>query len=139
MTMPGIGTAPPATAASTTPRVLPPEEWDRLRDFAFATNGLPDPTTSVIIVVETATGEIVGIWAMLLQPVLDGLWVDPAHRSTLVAGQLLRTMKAFLQEFEIPAAFTVISDDSVRTLAAKAGFTKVPGDLWILEPLKKGT
>jgi hypothetical protein len=148
--MPDVGTAPPAAPPTLygayTPRVLPPDEWERLRDLPFATNGLPDPATSVIIVTETAQGEIVGLWALLLQPMLDGLWVHPDHRQTatrhgsVIAGHLLRTMKAFLQEFAIPAAFTVISDPAVMTLAVKAGFERAPGDLWILTlPPKEGT
>lgn len=132
--MPDVGTAPPAAAsASTTPRVLPPEEWEKLRAFPFATNGLPDPQTSVIVVTETPAGDIVGIWAVIPQPMLDGLWVHPDYRHTLAAGQLLRTMKAVLQAFGVTTAFTQIEDESVAALATKAGFTRTPGDLWWLQ------
>jgi hypothetical protein len=137
-----IGEAPPARStprASSVARVLPPEEWERLRAFPFATNGLPDPASSVIVVTESA-GEIVGIWALMLQPFLDGLWVDPDHQHTLAAGQLLRTMKAVLQEYGVSTAFTIISDPAVMALAHKAGFTRAPGDLWLLPiPPKEGT
>jgi hypothetical protein len=140
MTMPEVGSAPPAATASTTPRVLPPEEWERLRGLPFATNGLPDPASSVIIVVETPDGEIVGLWALMLQPFLDGLWTHPDHQHKLAAGQLLRTMKAVLQEYGVSTAFTIISDPAVMALAHKAGFTRAPGDLWLLPiPPKEGT
>lgn len=131
-----VGSAPPAavTPASTTPRVLPPEEWDKLRSFPFATHGLPDPTTSVIVVTETPAGEIVGLWAVIPAPLLDGLWVHPDYRQhSLAAGQLLRTMTAVLQQFGVTTAFTVIADPAVAALATKAGFTRTPGDLWQLQ------
>lgn len=134
MPMSEVGTAPPATtAARTTPRVLPPEEWDRLLAFPFGTNGLPDPDTSVIVVTETPAGEIVGIWAVIPQPFLDGLWTHPDYRHTLAAGQLLRTMRAVLQQFGVTTAFTIIEDPVVMALAVKAGFMRAPGDLWILQ------
>jgi GNAT superfamily N-acetyltransferase len=133
-----IGTAPP-TPAPVVPirptyatRLLPPEEWKRLRALPFATNGLPDPQTTLVFVDETPEGEIVGIWGVFLQPMLDGLWVHPDHRHTIIAGQLLRTLKAFLQAHGVTTAFTIISDPSVMTLAHKAGFVRAPGDLWLL-------
>ena len=137
-TMPPIGEAPPAPAtvtpirATTAVRVLPPDEWDRLLGLPFALNGLPNVETTILFVAETPTGEIVGLWGIFLNPMLDGLWVEPNHRHTLIAGQLLRTMKAFLQEQGVSYAFTVISDPPVMTLAHKAGFVRAPGDLWIL-------
>jgi GNAT superfamily N-acetyltransferase len=134
-----IGEAPPALGTVTpirptyATRVLPPEEWDKLVGLPFALNGLPDANTTILFVNETSTGEIVGIWGIFLQPVLDGLWVDPHHRHTLVAGQLLRVVKQFLQEQGVAYAFTVISDPAVMTLAHKAGFVRAPGDLWLLQ------
>lgn len=140
-TMSEVGAAPPSTRTSTTPRVLPPEEWEKLRAFPFGSKGLPDPETSVVVVTETPAGEIVGIWAVIPAPMLDGLWVHHDYqRTSLAAGQLLRTMKAVLQEFGVTTAFTVIEDAAVAALAEKAGFTRTPGDLWMLQlPPKEGT
>lgn len=131
-----IGEAPPAAAGDRpayATRVLPPDEWEKLRALPFASNGLPDPETTVIFVDETAAGQIIGVWGIFLQPMLDGLWSDPEHRGTLVAGRLLAAMKAFLQAQGITYAFTVISDPQVMILAHKAGFTRAPGDLWMLQ------
>jgi Acetyltransferase (GNAT) family len=133
-----IGTAPPAPASvvSIRPtyatRLLPPDEWEKLRDLPFAANGLPDPASTILFVDETPAGVIVGLWGIFLQPMLDGLWVHPDHRHTIIAGQLLKTMKAFLQAQGVRAAMTIISEPSVMTLAHKAGFTRAPGDLWLL-------
>lgn len=129
-----IGEAPPAVAlpARTTPRLLPPEEWDKLLGLPFAENGLPDPNSTILFVAETPDGVIHGIWGIFLQPMLDGLWVDPEYRTTPVASQLLKTVKGFLQEQGVQTAFTVISEPTVMTLAHKAGFVRAPGDLWLL-------
>ncbi len=137
--MSSIGEAPPSPATVTpirptyATRVLPPAEWERLRELPGYAAGLPDPDSTIIFVDETPAGEIVGTWGIFLNPVLDGLWVDPAHRHTIIAGQLLRAMKAFLQEQGVSYAFTLISDPSVMTLAHKAGFVRAPGDLWMLQ------
>lgn len=132
-----IGAAPPAPATRATyvARILPPDEWDKLRAFPFAARGLPDPAAAFVIVSETADGQIVGIWACLLQPFLDGLWVDPDHRHTIIAGTLLRQMKALLQTSGVPIAFTIVSDEAVMAIAHKAGLHRAPGDLWMLEQI----
>lgn len=135
--MQSVGDAPPAPAIRATyvARVLPPEEWEKLLAFPFAANGLPDPAAAFIIVSETADGTIKGIWSCLLQPHLDGLWVAEEDRHTIVAGTLLREMKATLLRFKVPVAFTVISDPAVMVIAHKAGLHRAPGDLWMLEQL----
>lgn len=131
-----IGAPPPEIAlpgrATYACRVLPPDEWSKLLALPFAANGLPDPHSTILFVDETADGEIVGLWGIFLQPMLDGLWVHPDHRHTIIAGQLLKTVKGFLQEQGVREAFTTISEPGVMTLAHKAGFVRAPGDLWVL-------
>lgn len=134
-----IGVAPPKDLAESVPqtskyvtRLLPPAEWDRLRDLPFAANGLPDPSTTILFITER-DGAIVGLWGIFLQPMLDGLWIHEDHRGhTPVAYQLLHTMKVFMSAQGLQAAFTQITDGHVMTLAHKAGFTPVPGQLWML-------
>lgn len=129
----------PDAIPSYTVRQLPPAEWDRLLGLPFARAGLPNPDLTAIFVAEDAAGAIVGIWAAMTAVHLDGLWIDPAHRDTTIAGRLLRTMKAFLTEKQIPVSFTVISDPAVMVLAHKGGFTRYPGDLWVLNLPEEGT
>jgi hypothetical protein len=113
-------------------RQLPVEEWPRLLDYPFGSQGLPAPELAVIFVAETE-GKIVGVWAAETMVLLDGLWTDPDHRAALVAGRLLGAMRSFLQSKHLLTSFTVISDPSVMVLAHKAGFTRYPGDLWVLQ------
>lgn len=135
-----IGVAPPAptTRATYVARLLPPEEWEKLRGFPFAANGLPSPESGFVIVSETADGQIVGIWSCLLQPFLDGLWVDPDHTGSIIARTLLRSMKDQLLSLRVPVAFTIVSDEAVMAVAVKAGLHRAQGDLWVLEQVLTG-
>jgi hypothetical protein len=121
--------------ASPTVRQLPPEEWERLRDFPLAERyGIPDPRGAAILVAETPAGEIVGVWAALTTVHLDGLWIAPEYRRTsLVAAKLLRGMKAMLTQLGIVHSFTLVESPEVLVLALKAGFQKLPYDLCFLD------
>lgn len=122
--------APPACAV----RVLPPEEWDRLRELPFGAAGLPDPQLAVILVAETPEGRIVGTWAAMNQVLLDGLWVAPEYRrTTLVAAKLLRGMKDTMRRIGLRHGFAIVHTTEVLSLAMKAGFTRVEGDLCHLD------
>ena len=122
--------APPITV-----RVLPPEEFDRLADLPFATNGIPDPSLTVVLVAETPDQTIVGLWAVMTAVHLDGLWIAPAYRKTPhLGGKLLRGMKALLAQLGIPRAVTLVQTSDVLVLALKAGFTRVPGDSHAARP-----
>ena len=120
-------------APPTTIRMLLVEEWGRLEGMPFAQNGLPPPELAVIFVAETAAGQIIGVWSAMTCVMLDGLWVAPEYHATTIAGRLLRETKGFLREKEIGVAFTMISDPGVMCLAHKAGFTRCPGDLWMIQ------
>lgn len=122
----------PHVGETYTTRLLPVEEWDRLLVYPFATNGLPNPDFTMILVAEDGAGEIVGIWAVMTAVHLDGLWVHPEHRGTSIAGRLLTEMKAVLRRYKLWLSFTIVSDPAVMVLAHKAGFVRAPGDLWML-------
>jgi hypothetical protein len=115
-------------------RLLPVEEWHRLEGLPFAQNGLPDPNLARILVAETPEGEIVGIWAAMAAVHLDGLWVAPSYRrASWVAVKLLKAMKVLLIELGIVQSFTIIESAEVLALATKAGFTRIRGDLCLLD------
>jgi hypothetical protein len=76
-------------------RILPPEEWDRLR-VAELPALLPyvAPQNIAVIVVETDDGEIVGCLAALQVTHLEGVWVKPERRRGVVLRGLLRQAMA---------------------------------------------
>ena len=125
--------AAPQTNRAYTVRLLPVEEWDRLRTLPFASVvGLPDPNFAMILVGETAAGEIVSVWEAITTVHLEGAWTHPDHRHTTLAGRMLVAMRALLARYRIWQSFTIISDPAVMVLAHKAGFVRAPGDLWML-------
>ncbi len=120
-------------------RELPPEEWEKLRGLPFATHGLPDPALAAICVLETETGEIVGVWAAQTAVHLEGLWIAPEYRTHPVAGtKLLHGMKTLLKTHHIPVSFTLTSEEAVLVMALRAGFTRWHGDLLMLQ-IEEGT
>lgn len=118
-------------------RLLPPEEWDRLLAMPFGSNGLPPPEHCLVLVAETPEGEIVGLWSAMTAIHMEGLWVhEDYRRRTLTAATLLKEMRAILTEQGILHCFTIVQSDEVLTLAKKAGFEVLPGNLchWDLTP-----
>lgn len=114
-------------------RQLPFEEWDRLDGFPIATNGLPNPDTSVIFVIESAEGEIVGTWEAITPVILEGLWLRDDYRRTTAMGRLLSEMKSFLRSIHVDKAFTLVQTSDVLELAHKAGFETIPGEFLVLD------
>jgi hypothetical protein len=63
-------------------RILPPDEWDKLRDvFEKHDWHLPDPTTAFALVDEDEAGEIIVVLMVQLQLAAEPLWIAEAHRS----------------------------------------------------------
>jgi hypothetical protein len=115
-------------------RQLPVDEWPRLEGLAFAQNGLPDPRLAAILVAETPEGEIVGVWSAMTAVHLEGLWVAPSHRrASWVAMKLLKGMKELLVRLGVRQSFTIVESTEVLLLATKAGFTRIRGDLCLLD------
>lgn len=113
-------------------RPLPFEEWDRLEGLPILANGYPDPNTTMIIVAEHPEDGVVGVWSAVTPVYLEGLWIEPKHRNTTVAGRLLSTMKGLLKEMRVSRAYTLVQSAEVLKLAEKAGFERVEGDLCAL-------
>lgn len=114
-------------------RELPVEEWDKLRDLPFGTNGLPNPAGAAVLVAEDGD-EIVGVWCAGTFVVLEGLWVKEEYRkTTFTAAKLLVGMKALLRALGIPQVVTLVQTEYVKKLAEKAGFNKVDGEVMELK------
>lgn len=81
-----------------TDRVLPPEEWHRLKGTGLdAWVDRVDPTAATVAVVETEDGVIVGCWAAVQMLHVEGLWIAPAYRGHVSAARRLwRRMRAIV-------------------------------------------
>lgn len=117
-------------------RVLPPDEWERLREygpFKAAGGVLPDPAHARVIVLENATGALVGCWEAKDTVILEGLFLSPEYRHSITASKLLFfTMLNELREVNVSQVLTLIQDAYVAGLAKTAGFDKLEGALHVL-------
>ena len=65
-----------------TTRLLPPDEWDKLKGTELETLApYLNPEHTRIIVVENEVGQIVGCWSLLQFTHAEGLWIAPEHRN----------------------------------------------------------
>lgn len=122
-----------------TVRILPPDEWHRLKDFGpfKQAQTLPDPVYASVLVAEL-DGEIVGSWMATTIVLLEGLEIVPAHRKHPgIVRRLLFGMIDHLRGIGAKTAITVTQDAAVGRLARHAGFVDLPGSLHLLV-LKEG-
>lgn len=106
-------------------RFLPAEEYSRLAALPMGENS-PSPEHSLIVVAEKGE-EIVGGWGAFGTVAMDGLWVHPEHRKTLVAGKLAYTMLKELKSRGCPGVTTITERPDVVSQAQRLGFVIVPG------------
>lgn len=111
-------------------RILPPDEWEKLRSFPpFDQQGLPSPDFLEIAVVEV-DGQVVAFWCMFTAPHLEPLWIQPEYRQHAgVARSLWTTVRQRLIAGQIPYAFSLIGDADFKEnlpLAARLGFEAMP-------------
>jgi hypothetical protein len=100
---------------------LAPADWHRLRgmDLEQAVPHL-DPSTTRIAVVESEQGEILGCWALVWLPHVEGVWIRPDHqKKTSVARKLWRLMHGFVREAQRSTVITGAQRDDVAALLTK--------------------
>ena len=121
-----------------TSRILPREEWDKLKgtEAELVTLG----TTSTVVVVEDDEGQVVG--CHVLQAVLHAecLWVHPDHRKkAAVARRLWWSVRNVAQQlFNAEAVWTASLSKEVDGLLEHVGATAIPGTHYLV-PLVKRT
>lgn len=140
--MPQLSMADAHMGVGVKARLFQPEEWERLRDygpFKAAGKVLPDPQHAFVLVLEEASGEIVGCWMARDMVLLEGLFLSPEHRHSHGAAKtLFLAMIAALDQRGVSQAMTLIQDPYVEGLAKTAGFEKLDGALHVLSLGKVG-
>ena len=110
-----------------TTRVLPVEEWPRLRGTdAEAIWPTLDSTRTVIVVVEDG-GVIIAHHILLYVLHAECLWVHPDHRKSTVGGRLWSAVKKAVMASGAHGFVTAACTDQVRELIAHVGGTSLPG------------
>lgn len=117
-------------------RVLPVEDWERLRTFGpFQQAGgvLPDPSHAFVVILEDG-GELVGTWMAKNTVMLEGLFISPAYRKSFTPSKaLLLGMLKELRAAGVGEAITLIQSMYVEGLAVAAGFQRLDGSVHIVK------
>lgn len=123
---------------SPTVRVLPPEDWERLRDFEpFNLGGLPDPAAWRIIVAEQGGvgGPIVAFVCLWGAIHCEPAWFDPAvrHHPKLFLGLWSEARRVLTEEIGAQMVFSTIDDDKpeLQALWERFGFIRGPGRQYV--------
>lgn len=91
----------------------------------------------LIVAVEEETAEglrLWGYWPIWFAAHIDGVWFDPAMKVDHPAAprSLLEGVFATLRENGVVRAFAVLTPESPIAQADRLGFTRAPGDLYLL-------
>lgn len=114
-------------------RVLPIEEWPRLKGTeAERLWPMLDPTRSQVLVVEDA-GRILGCWVLMWQMHAECVWVaEDQRKGTAVQRRLWEAMQEQAEKAQAGAVITGAISDDVRSLLEKHGAKKIPGDAYAI-------
>ncbi len=115
-------------------RVLPKEEWPRLRGTEAETVWpFLDAERASVIVVEDE-GLIVGCHILMYVLHAECLWIAPEHRGrSSVARRLWSGVQRAVMSTGAKSIMTAACDDRVRGLLSHVGATKLPGDHYVIQ------
>lgn len=113
-----------------TTRVLRADEYARLAGTELEPVAPHLRPCDQVLVVEDTDGAIIGCWALLMVPHVEGVWVAPEHRGKSgVARRLLAGMRRLVGDGR--PVMTGATTDDVRRILAGLGATKLPGDHYV--------
>jgi len=95
----------------------------------------------IICLVDPDTQALLGYWPVFQAVHVDGLWLEPALKGQDPGAlrSLLEGVFATLSANQVPVAFVVLADDAgSRTQAERLGFTRAPGNLYMLPIPRSG-
>lgn len=113
-------------------RVLPPEEWHRLRDNPISELVEFVKPEDVRIVVVEHDDQIVATWSALRITHVEGVWVHPEHRSAGVVRSLLRATADATKEWAPVWLMTAAATDEVREILSRLNAIKLPMEPYVL-------
>lgn len=105
-----------------TTRVLPKAEWPRLegQELGVVLEARDEDSCQVVVVEED--GAIIGQWALLGAPWIDGWWIHPERRGeTAIRTALKAGMQDLMRSQSMTAAVIAVSDPRVGRLLEQLG------------------
>lgn len=115
-------------------RILDPSEWYRLAGTeAEALIPHLDQETMRVLVVEDASGEIVGTWTLMRLVHAEAVWVRPDYRGSFgVVKRLLRGMREIATGWGARTVLTGATDAHVRALITSLHGQRLPGEAYVI-------
>lgn len=122
-------------------RTLPTDEWHKLHDAPgplpeWLDGTTPDPDQTIITVIEDDDGAIKGYWVLFNAVHAEPLYLDESIRHHPKMGlALMAAVGDHLRKHDVKAAFGIIGDADVKTvapMAQRAGFKRLPGTLYAI-------
>jgi len=114
-----------------TVRFLPRDEWTKLAGTPWA--DLQPAEMGQLLVVEDGDGQIIGTWAVVALPHLEGFWVHPDHQGkAAVVKLLLSTMFGHLGAAGVTSVLTHAPAAHVDAFLVRLGGTPIPGRAFTL-------
>lgn len=107
-------------------RILPPEEYEKLRP-TWESQGIPMPAPECpirIVVGEDETGKIILTLALHLQAHLDNFWIDADSRGRVDWRRAMEMMENTLGDKKGVHVYVATGSAQVMKMAEKVGFKK---------------
>ncbi len=121
-------------------RKLPKEEWGRLKPiFEFLDAFLPDSIAATASVVENRAGGIVGLQMVQLVAHAEPHWQAPEYRGRIDFLRLYNLIEPadVSKALCAPGLMVVATTPAVEQMAKLAGYTALPGTVWVKDLRKK--
>lgn len=119
-----------------TARILRADEWPEKLQGTELETAWPhlDPQAAQVLAVETADGQLVACWALLVQFHVEGLWIHPDHRGkTAPARRLWAFLRVLARQIGFRTVATAATSDDIRALLAHVGAVRLDADHYVMK------
>lgn len=113
-------------------RLLPLEEWDRLKGLV-ADRALPDPEAAIAAVAETEDGDLAGVFFVQIALHMEPLVINPEHTKEL---DIRRLHQVLTQdgEMELTPHYTFSNSPEAGKACKLMGMEQLPFRVWFKGP-----
>lgn len=111
-----------------TTRLLPPNEWDKLKETPLSVMvGCADPERVRVLVVEDDEGHLLGCWSLTAVLHAEGVWVREEERKRgAVHRRLLHGMRELVAQLGADGVWTGADTEEIATLIQRLGGQPMP-------------
>lgn len=122
----------PSIPEGVTLRPLPADEYSRFANVPpFDKIGLPDPSTSWVLIGEDPQKKIVLYWFVYAALHVEPLWIAEEYqtRPRLIL-RAWQEVKGFIAKTSAKMAFAMLRDPALAAMAVRLGFERAPWELY---------